>query len=216
MATLRTEEDPITRRARRGFQIIDELATMLQLPDVAIISGKEVYVDYLKRGKDIRGEAKVRAFAGACLYYACKLQQQNGMGRSEREIIVACSLAKTEMTKAMREIMAALHDVSYAPTLFRPFRAADLLVRFVQQLRLPCTSRDAMKLISQARTIEEEVSISCALDGKTPETIAATCLVAALQGLPPISGIGKREVSQRCGVSLTAIEKCHRQISEQH
>jgi transcription initiation factor TFIIIB Brf1 subunit/transcription initiation factor TFIIB len=163
----------------RGFKGVEDMCASLRLPAAVVYDAKMLLTD-ISQKCCIRGNDAIGIYCAGAVYFACKMQMEEGISRSENEICNCIGVVKHKFNACLKNYRTHLADKPYAERLFVSLNATDILGRLCDNLASNKTMERQHKMLvrnTAARFIE---SIQSTLDGRPPNTLCAVGLAAAV------------------------------------
>lgn len=190
-----------------GVALVERFVGDLGLsPSSAVAcTAKELYTDLAHAKRGIRSDARSAA-AAAAVYYGCKLERAD---RELRLVCAVCQVDKRAMHAATNEYKEALTSKPYYSRLFTALQAGSLIDMILDRLRLAPGLRK--RVWRTAHALDEELVhvLDC---GRKPRTLCSGMVYVALQR-EGVTCVGKKEVTEACGVCLQTLDKVVSQIA---
>jgi len=183
------------------FSDISKACAAMHLPETVVFQAKEMYRD-LKEVRISRGMVH-KALISACVYYACKVQRQEGLSRSRTTIAGAFGVDEKAMSAACKLFKEVTMGRPYHDALFDTMHTTDMVHRVMSTFQFQRDTR--MRVMRSVRDLDDAVRASGALDGKSPCSILAAILCVVFEKL----GIDmpKKTVADRCETSVVTLNK---------
>jgi len=206
---LRTVEDPREAAQREGLDVLTQLLHAMRISATGNIAttARELFTD-LHAARAVRSDNR-RPLAAAALYYGCKLENA---GRELRLVSEVCGVDVRALNAATSEYKAALADRPYYARLFATLQAGKLIDIYLDRLRLAAEVR---KRVWRAAHQLDEALVGAMDCGRKPRTICSGILFLAAQQ-ERVAGVGKKEITEACGVCQQTLDKVVAQIRQQH
>jgi len=173
----------------------------LHLPDVVIFQAKELYKD-IKELRVSRGGVH-RALIAACVYYACKIQRQEGLTRSKLDIASAFEVPDRAMSSACKLFKDVTRGRPYHDALYDTMGTTDLVHRVVGSFGFQRDVR--IQVMRGVRQLDDSIRASGMMDGKSPSSVLAAILCIVFQKLK--LDIPKEDITVRCQTTVVTLNK---------
>jgi len=173
----------------------------LQLPDVVIFQAKELYKD-LKELRISRGGVH-KALIATCVYYACKIQRQEGLTRSKLDIAYAFEVPEKAMSSACKLFKDVTRGRPYHDALYDTMETTDLVHRVVGSFGFQRDVR--IQVMRSVRQLDDSIRASGMMDGKSPSSVLAAILCIVFQKLK--LDISKDDITMRCQTTVVTLNK---------
>lgn len=181
-------------------------STQLRLTPNIVDSAKELYKD-IKDKRISRGSVH-KALVAASVYFACKLQKQEGVSRRKLEICNAFAVEERSFSNACKLVKDLLSDKAYHKGLFETMDSNDLIVRAADGFGYPRERKYA--LIKAVRALDDRVRAAGVLHGKHPSSVVAALfqVVCERDGYD----VSRKDICSICGVSAVTLAKISRVV----
>ena len=183
------------------FRDISNACDAMHLPETVISQAKEMYGD-LKEARISRG-AVHKALIASCVYYACKVQRQEGLSRSRATIAAAFGVDEKAMSVACKLFKDVTKNKPYHAACFDTMHTTDLVHRVMGSFQFQRDTR--MRVMRSVRDLDDAVRASGVLDGKSPCSILAAILCVVFEKMK--IDIPKKIVAERCDTSVVTLNK---------
>lgn len=175
--------------------------TILRMPDNVIFQAKEFYKD-VKDARLSRGMVH-KALIAACVYYACKVQKQEGLSRSKTDVGRAYDIPEKAMSAACKLFKEITADKPYHKDLFETMAATDLIHKVVSRFGFDRDMR--IQVTRNVRSLDDRIKSSGIMDGKSPNSVLSAILYVVFQKLA--MDVPKKDIVEKCEVSLVTLNK---------
>jgi transcription initiation factor TFIIB len=183
------------------FADMSKICGEMRLPETVISQAKEMYRD-LKEARISRG-AVHKALIASCVYYACKVQRQEGLSRSRAAIGAAFGVDEKAMSVACKLFKDVTKDKSYHAACFDTMHTTDIVHRVMGSFQFQRDTR--MRVMRSVRNLDDAVRASGVLDGKSPCSILAAILCVVFEKMK--IDVPKKIVAERCDTSVVTLNK---------
>ena len=190
-------------KGRSGCILVERFGRDLLLVETTVSWAKEMMADALAKDP-VRADAKLRARAAGCLYFACKVE---GVDRGENEIADGLRMERSAVQKANKELRGLLVDKAYARAMLHGVKPSALAPRMLQLVKssgvLPgATDRDMFRHRRRVEELAVKMEKIYSLRDKKPQSVCAGLIAVVLADI----GVTAAQVSVACGISQGAVE----------
>ncbi len=183
------------KNIKKGLSRINWIASKLKLPDYATKEAKMIFKTTIEKDMTV-GRGNV-AMAYACVYASCIV---SGIPKTPLEVIAYTSVSKTQMLRLYRILKKSLRINC------KPINPLDFIPRFSYRLELK------NKTITKANEIMHSLEKTMLLQGKHPQTIAASCIYLATKLNDEFRT--QRQIANASGVIEVTIRKRSKEIAD--
>lgn len=148
----------------------DTLSNVMKLPKAVIVLAMEIYKS-LKEMKLTRGENH-KCLIAASVYYACKIQNQHGVSRSQKEIIDIFQLDEKHFNEVLKFSRNLLRDKKYFHLLNTELKPSDLIMRNITWIPF-ADNRQKWRCVGRIVELEKQMQEVELLSGKHAKSILA-------------------------------------------
>jgi transcription initiation factor TFIIB len=190
------------RSLYHAFKDMSHIASgKMGLPTSIVFQAKEMYKD-LKESRLSRGMVH-KALIAACVYYACKVQQQEGISRTRQDIGRAFDIPEKAMSSACKIFKEVSVGRAYHSRLFETMEPTDLIHRVLSRFNFDRDTR--INVGRPVREMDEKIKSSGIMDGKSPNSVLAAILFIVFQRLG--MDIPKADIAKHCETSIVTLNK---------
>lgn len=182
------------KNIKKGLSRINWIASKLGLPDFAIKEAKRLFKMAMERDLSVGRDNVTLAYAS--VYASCLI---HSIPKTPYEVVAYTSVCKNKMIRLFRILKRKLCIRA------EPIDPTDLIPRFGSRLYLKS------KTITLALEIASKVRRKNLLNGKSPATVAATCIYIATRLNDDYRP--QREVTNVSGVLEVTIRKWSKKVS---
>ena len=184
------------------FDDIAAVCETIRLPESIIFQAKEMYRD-VREARISRGPVH-DALVAACVYYACKVQRQEGVSRERKEVARAFGIERMKtMSDACKLFKVITRGKAYHAALFDTTGATDLVHRVMGAFRLDRDARIAA--MRDIRRLDDSIRSSGIMDGKSPNSTLAVILCIVFDNMR--LDIAKKDIADQCDTTVVTLNK---------